>query len=87
MPVEVKVKTSRGLSDDQLQGILSLLNDHAHNNIGDSVLFDLIELTKDTLTSNNIPSCPCPICLAQFQVSIYSVVNEFVKLPESLSFF
>ena len=68
MPVQVNIKTSRGLSDERLSNICLKLREHAQASVGLSVLFDLIELAKDSLTSNNLPSCPCPICLANFQV-------------------
>ncbi|XP_076800560.1 E3 ubiquitin-protein ligase RNF25-like isoform X2 [Clavelina lepadiformis] len=70
----VDFQASRGLSDDHLHALKLKMMEHIESNQGSSILYDLIELAKDSLTSNNLPYSPCPICLQSFQV-----YDEFLK--------
>nr|CAB3265652.1 E3 ubiquitin-protein ligase RNF25-like [Phallusia mammillata] len=66
-PLNVVFVSSRGMSDDHLQKLKDLLDKHIQQSQNENILFPLIEIAKDSLTSNNIPSSPCPICLFSFR--------------------
>ena len=40
----------------------------------DGLLYQMIDIAKDNLTVNNVPSNPCPICLIHFNIQ-----DKFVK--------
>ncbi|XP_057295563.1 protein enabled homolog isoform X2 [Hydractinia symbiolongicarpus] len=61
------IKNPRGLSDAHLASIEENLKGMASSRIGESMLYELIEYCKDSLTDNNHPSSVCSICLEIFQ--------------------
>ena len=62
----ISIDNSRGLSDPQLSALLAALCAHAESCRGTPMLYELIEAAKDALTAENLPHCPCPICLDHF---------------------
>ncbi|XP_078484101.1 E3 ubiquitin-protein ligase RNF25-like [Ciona intestinalis] len=69
-------KSSRGLSDEHLNKLKQQMMDLIDSHDEDVNLFDLIELAKESLTLNNIPCDPCPVCLLSFQAD-----DDFLKSP------
>ncbi|XP_028400290.1 uncharacterized protein LOC114523531 [Dendronephthya gigantea] len=62
----ISIKNPRGISDAHLSSIHENLIALAKEKIGSPMLYDLIEYTKECLSDNNVPSCPCVICLEHF---------------------
>ncbi|CAB4025316.1 E3 ubiquitin- ligase RNF25 isoform X1, partial [Paramuricea clavata] len=62
----ISIKNPRGLSDAHVTSIQDNLVALAEEKIGSPMLYDLIEYAKECLSDNNIPSCPCVICLEHF---------------------
>ncbi|XP_034241465.1 E3 ubiquitin-protein ligase RNF25 isoform X2 [Thrips palmi] len=71
---EVFLRNPRGLDDDQLRIIMEQIEEKCNNCCGDPVIYDLIELVREHLTSSNLPACPCTICLYGF-----SEGDHFIK--------
>ncbi|XP_039264890.2 E3 ubiquitin-protein ligase RNF25-like [Styela clava] len=67
VPPHVNFSLSRGLSDSSLSELKNRMDEIIEDREGECIIFDLMELAKDSLTSNNIPSCECSICLSNFQ--------------------
>lgn len=63
---EVFLRNPRGLDDDQLRIIMDQIEEKCNSCCGDPVIYDLIELVREHLTSSNLPACPCTICLYGF---------------------
>ena len=63
----ISIKNPRGLSDAHVVSIQENLLALAKEKIGSPMLYDLIEYAKECLSDNNIPSCPCVICLEHFE--------------------
>jgi len=57
---------SRGLSDQRLLEIREIVENRIKEDEGEGILFEIIDLIKDNLTTNNVPSDHCPICLVNF---------------------
>lgn len=63
---EIIIRNPRGLSDEDLERIKSDLHSKASDSKGNAMLFELIELAKEHLTTGNTPRCACAICLYNF---------------------
>lgn len=66
-PPQISFSLSRGLSDSSLADLKCKMDELVKSREGECLLFDLMELAKDSLTINNIPSGQCSICLSDFQ--------------------
>ncbi|XP_078682330.1 uncharacterized protein LOC144916810 [Branchiostoma floridae x Branchiostoma belcheri] len=60
------IQNPRGLSEQQVNSLYKSLQHLAQERQGESMLYEIIELAKDSLTHNNLPSCECAICLYPF---------------------
>ncbi|XP_052121375.1 E3 ubiquitin-protein ligase RNF25 isoform X2 [Frankliniella occidentalis] len=65
-PPEVLLRNPRGLDDERLRVIMEQIEEKCQSCCGDPILYDLIELVREHLTSSNLPACPCTICLYGF---------------------
>ncbi|XP_022085853.1 protein SPT2 homolog [Acanthaster planci] len=63
---EITVRNPRGVSDEHIASLGAKLNQIAAERQGGAMLYELIEVAKESLTSNNTPSCQCVICLHGF---------------------
>ncbi|KAG1693756.1 E3 ubiquitin-protein ligase RNF25 [Nymphon striatum] len=63
---EIVIRNPRGLSDEELYTLKKDLMKKAEENQGNEMLYQLIELGKEYLTTGNCPSCECTICLYNF---------------------
>ncbi|XP_006818085.1 uncharacterized protein LOC102804335 [Saccoglossus kowalevskii] len=71
---EILIQNSRGLSDEQLTSLHAKLYHLAEERQGCAMLYELIELAKESLTRNNLPSVQCVICLYELMKD-----DEFIK--------
>ncbi|XP_066301437.1 protein starmaker-like [Branchiostoma lanceolatum] len=62
----VAIQNPRGLSEQQVNSLYKSLQHMAQERQGESMLYEMIEFAKDSLTHNNLPSCECAICLYPF---------------------
>ncbi|XP_059480057.1 E3 ubiquitin-protein ligase RNF25 isoform X2 [Neocloeon triangulifer] len=72
----IRLRNPRGLDDDLLAKILSEAKAKCEDYLGQPVIYELIELVREHLTSSNTPSCQCAICLYGFRDE-----DEFTKTP------
>ncbi|XP_038053801.1 dentin sialophosphoprotein-like [Patiria miniata] len=63
---EITIRNPRGVSDEHLASLGAKLNQIASERQGGAMLYELIEVAKESLTDNNTPSCQCVICLHGF---------------------
>lgn len=56
----------RGLSEECFNGMITELKSLAKDSLGSAMIYNLIEKSRDLLTTNNTPSTHCTICLQQF---------------------
>lgn len=63
----VLLKNPRGLSDSTLDSISRNVTAKLDEGLGAPVVFDLIEMVRESLTDSNLPSEQCVICLYGFQ--------------------
>ncbi|XP_053375572.1 uncharacterized protein DDB_G0290685-like [Mercenaria mercenaria] len=66
VPPEITIKNPRGIAEEELLSLREDMHKLCEDRQGGPVLFELIELAKDSLTAGNIPHCPCMICLEHF---------------------
>lgn len=71
---EFFITRSRGLSDEFMNGLSRKLADLTNEKKGEYMLFDMLDLLKENLTENNVPSDICSICLSGFESGV-----EFLK--------
>ncbi|XP_072163378.1 uncharacterized protein [Diadema setosum] len=62
-----KFKNARGMSEEELERILTDLKELSEARRGSEMLYDIIQAAKDSLTENNSPSLPCAICQCPFE--------------------
>ncbi|KAL3858195.1 hypothetical protein ACJMK2_012799 [Sinanodonta woodiana] len=63
----VTVRNPRGIGDEDIQSLLEAIDKRMEERKGESMLFEVIELAKESLTEGNIPQCSCVICMEHFQ--------------------
>ncbi|XP_033627869.1 zinc finger CCCH domain-containing protein 13-like [Asterias rubens] len=73
---EITIRNSRGISDEHLMSLDAKLKQLAEERQGGAMLYELIEVAKESLTNNNTPSCQCVICLHGFTEG-----DVFTKTP------
>lgn len=66
VPPEITIRNPRGISEEELLSLREDMHKLCEDRRGGPMLFELIELAKDSLTAGNIPHCPCMICLEHF---------------------
>ncbi|KAF4528763.1 hypothetical protein B566_EDAN016950 [Ephemera danica] len=72
----IRLRNPRGLSDDLVAKILIEARAKCEDYVGQPVIYELIELVKEHLTSSNTPNCHCTICLYGFHDE-----DDFTKTP------
>jgi len=80
-PPSLGVRNPRGLEDSAIAGLLDEMNTRCGEYVGCPVLFELIEMGREFLTSRNVPVVRCIICLFNIQED-----DQFMK-TECLHFF
>lgn len=66
VPPEMVIRNPRGIGDEEIQSLLEDMHKLAMDRRGGPMLYELIELAKESLTVGNIPHCLCMICLEHF---------------------
>lgn len=74
LPPDVTIKNPRGLDESVVKIIELEIERKIAMMSGEPVLFELIEVVREHLTEQNLPSCPCVICLYGFNPE-----DEFIK--------
>ncbi|KAJ8043947.1 E3 ubiquitin-protein ligase RNF25 [Holothuria leucospilota] len=64
---EIIIRNPRGMSEGEINSLHNKLKECAASKLGEAMLFELIELAKESLTANNLPSCECVICCHTFE--------------------
>jgi len=80
-PPTLGVRNPRGLEDSAIAGLLDEMNTRCEEYVGCPVLFELIEMSREFLTTRNVPVVRCIICLSNIQET-----DQFMK-TECLHFF
>lgn len=62
----VRFRNPRGLSETLLDSLYRNMMQVCHERLESQMVFELIDMGKDFLTSNNRPASECPICLLSF---------------------
>nr|XP_022340849.1 uncharacterized protein LOC111135248 isoform X2 [Crassostrea virginica] len=62
----ISIKNPRGIGEEEVDRLQKSLVTQARELQGGPMLYDLIELAKESLTEGNIPHCPCTICYEHF---------------------
>ncbi|XP_069134323.1 E3 ubiquitin-protein ligase RNF25-like [Argopecten irradians] len=63
---EIVIRNPRGIGEEELESLHEAINELAGERQGGHMLYDIIELAKESLTEGNVPHCPCTICLEHF---------------------
>ncbi|OWF56798.1 uncharacterized protein LOC110452394 [Mizuhopecten yessoensis] len=63
---EILIRNPRGVGEEELESLHEAINELAEERRGGHMLYDIIELAKESLTEGNVPHCPCTICLDHF---------------------
>jgi len=80
-PPSLGIRNPRGLEDSAIAGLLDEMNTRCEEYVGCPVLFELIEMSREFLTTRNVPVVRCIICLTNIKEE-----DEFMK-TECLHFF
>ncbi|CAE1262313.1 RNF25 [Acanthosepion pharaonis] len=64
---DITIKNPRGLGEEELNSLKTTLRDVADERKGGPMLYELLELAKESLTEGNIPRQPCVICQQHFE--------------------
>jgi len=80
-PPTLGVRNPRGLEDSAIAGLLDEMNTRCEEYVDCPVLFELIEMSREFLTTRNVPVVRCIICLSNIKEE-----DEFMK-TECLHFF
>ncbi|XP_048770535.2 uncharacterized protein LOC125676746 isoform X2 [Ostrea edulis] len=70
----IDIKYPRGIGEEEVNRLQTSLMTLATELQGGPMLYDLIELAKESLTEGNVPHCPCTICYEHFHKG-----EEFTK--------
>ena len=63
---EIIITKPLGIADEEVQSLLQELEMLAEDRVGEEMLYEIIELAKQSLTDGNVPYCPCTICCEHF---------------------
>ena len=63
VPPNLDVRNPRGLEETAVDSLLEDFKARCEEYIGCPVMFELIEIAREFLTSRNVPVVRCPICL------------------------
>ncbi|XP_052229188.1 E3 ubiquitin-protein ligase RNF25-like isoform X2 [Dreissena polymorpha] len=66
IPPEFTIKNPRGIGEEEIQSLVEDMHALCEERRGGPVLYELIELAKESLTAGNTPHCACMICLEHF---------------------
>ncbi|XP_078478786.1 E3 ubiquitin-protein ligase RNF25, partial [Lampetra planeri] len=65
----ITISNPRGFSEQQIDGLVETLRILAQQHLGSAVLFQLVQVAKEALTTiNSCPHSSCTICLHSLQV-------------------
>lgn len=62
----IKLRNPRGLDDSTIDDIYKAIAEKCKEYLGQPVIFELIELIRESLTESNLPTCHCAVCLYGF---------------------
>ncbi|CAH1178886.1 unnamed protein product [Phaedon cochleariae] len=62
----VQLKNPRGLDESTINNIQKAIKDKCMEFLGQPVIYELIELIRESLTESNLPTCQCAVCLYGF---------------------
>ncbi|VEN43047.1 unnamed protein product [Callosobruchus maculatus] len=62
----VQLRNPRGLDDSTINHLYKSIKDKCAENVGQPVIFELIDLIRENLTESNLPTCQCAVCLYGF---------------------
>lgn len=62
-----QLRNPRGLDDNGIETIRAAVEQKLSDSIGSPMVFDLIDVIREHLTSSNLPSGQCVVCLYGFQ--------------------
>ncbi|CAH0547585.1 unnamed protein product [Brassicogethes aeneus] len=62
----INLRNPRGLDDSTVNEIYSSIKIKCNEFLGQPVIFELIELIRESLTESNLPTCQCAVCLYGF---------------------
>jgi len=80
-PPTLGIRNPRGLEESAIAGLLKEMSSRCDEYVGCPVLFELIEMSREFLTTRNVPVVRCIICLCNIQEE-----DQFMK-TECLHFF
>ncbi|XP_054288802.1 E3 ubiquitin-protein ligase RNF25 isoform X2 [Macrosteles quadrilineatus] len=72
----VTLRNPRGLDDSVLTAIEAQIREKCEDFISQPVIYEIINLVKEQLTTSNVPCCQCCICLYGFRQG-----DHFTKTP------
>ncbi|XP_019868853.2 E3 ubiquitin-protein ligase RNF25 [Aethina tumida] len=72
----IQLRNPRGLDDSTINHLQRSITNKCDEFVGQSVMFEVIELIRETLTKSNLPTCQCAVCLYGFTVG-----DSFTKTP------
>lgn len=67
VPPKFHLRNPRGLDDQSINAIQLAVENKLDESVGQSVVFDLIDLIREHLTNSNLPTGQCVVCLYGFQ--------------------
>ncbi|XP_074025623.1 E3 ubiquitin-protein ligase RNF25 [Leptinotarsa decemlineata] len=62
----VQLRNPRGLDDSTINNLYKSIKEKCTEFIGQAVMYELIELIRESLTESNLPTCQCAVCLYGF---------------------
>ncbi|CAG9855869.1 unnamed protein product [Phyllotreta striolata] len=62
----VQLRNPRGLDDSTVNDLYKSIKEKCTEYLGQPVIFELIELIRESLTESNLPTCQCAVCLYGF---------------------
>ncbi|KAL4223522.1 NF-kappaB binding [Mactra antiquata] len=63
---DITIRNPRGIAEEEIASLREDMQVLCEERRGSPMLYELIELAKDSLTAGNIPHCLCMICLEHF---------------------
>ncbi|XP_066257918.1 E3 ubiquitin-protein ligase RNF25 isoform X1 [Euwallacea similis] len=62
----IRLKSPRGLDDSTINHLYKEIEKKCAEYLGQAVIYELIELIRESLTESNLPTCQCTVCLYGF---------------------
>lgn len=62
----VQLRNPRGLDDSTVNDLYKSIKEKCTEYLGQPVIYELIELIRESLTESNLPTCQCAVCLYDF---------------------